>query len=245
MTIYEKTAGALIPQQRRTVATFPSGLVRVDHTYIGKTSLTATHRAFLAVGNDPPDGNTDPAIDGLKIFPDTQEIQRGDGFTEYKVSLYGRTTESLRVTGTIPFNRQATNGLRYNTWQVFGALAAPKDSILTYDSLGLDPALLDPFNFATNDPEEYMLTLNSGVQIVEYDSYVTPLGNFALLPSTRTRTYYTVDMTTDGTTVSSTYGFWLDDPEIVITSRRNFGEFFELELYTQRRGDFETLSAPP
>jgi hypothetical protein len=94
--IYEKTPGALIPTGDRTVSTFPSGLVRVDQTFVCKTTAAENHRADLAVGNDFPNGIY-PTMDGLKIFPDAQEVQRTDGFTEFKVSGYGRTN----TTGTV------------------------------------------------------------------------------------------------------------------------------------------------
>lgn len=84
-------ASDLIAQPGRAVNTFPSGLVRVDQVYLGLTSQAATHRATLAVGNDMPDGNSSPCIDGLKIFPEVQERRREDGWTEYIVSAYGRT----------------------------------------------------------------------------------------------------------------------------------------------------------
>lgn len=89
-TIFTSNPAALIPQPGRAVNTFPSGLVRVDQTYIGLTSHASTHRAILAVGNDMPDGDSSPCIDGLKIFPEVQERCREDGFTEYLVSAYGR-----------------------------------------------------------------------------------------------------------------------------------------------------------
>jgi hypothetical protein len=87
--IYQKTPGGLITTGERTVSTFPSGLVRVDQTFVCPTSDAATHRAALAVGNDMPGGSA-PAIDGLKIFPEPQEKRRTDGFTEFIVSAYGR-----------------------------------------------------------------------------------------------------------------------------------------------------------
>jgi len=92
-TSLEASSG-LIPQPGRAVNTFPSGLVRVDQTYLGLTSNAATHRAILAVGNDMPDGDTAPCIDGLKIFPEAQERRREDGFTEYIVSAYGRASST-------------------------------------------------------------------------------------------------------------------------------------------------------
>jgi hypothetical protein len=95
----------LIPQPGRAVTTFPSGLVRVDQTYFGLTEKQATHRALLAVGANMPDGDKYPAIDWpnsdgtnfeptLKIFPEVQESRREEGFTDYRVSAYGRTNES-------------------------------------------------------------------------------------------------------------------------------------------------------
>lgn len=93
ITIYEKTPSGLYATGDRTVSTFPSGLVRVDQTFVCKTSAAATHRAALAVGTDIPGGSA-PAIDGLKIFPEPQERKRDDGFTEFIVSAYGRTNST-------------------------------------------------------------------------------------------------------------------------------------------------------
>jgi hypothetical protein len=103
-TIYKSTS-ALIAQPGRAVNTFPSGLVRVDQIYLGLTANAATHRATLAVGNNMPDGDSSPCIDGLKIFPEVQERRREDGWTEYLVSAYGR----LNATGS--FDKKKKRGL--------------------------------------------------------------------------------------------------------------------------------------
>lgn len=95
--IYEKTLNGLYPTGQRTVSTFPSGLVRVDQTFVCKTSAAGTHRTALVVGANFPNGSS-PAIDGLKIFPEPQEKQRDDGFTEFIVSAYGRTSTSSTIT---------------------------------------------------------------------------------------------------------------------------------------------------
>jgi hypothetical protein len=91
--IYQKNPSELIPQGNRTVSTFPSGLVRVDQSFIGLTSLESTHRNQLQIGEPFPAGS-DPSIDGLSIFPAIQEKRLPDGFTEYIVSAYGRTNKS-------------------------------------------------------------------------------------------------------------------------------------------------------
>ena len=93
--IYEQSPNGLYATGQRTVSTFPSGLIRVDQTFACRTSAAATHRATLAVGADFP-GDSYPAIDGLKIFPEPQEKRRNDGFVEFTVSGYGR----LNTVGT-------------------------------------------------------------------------------------------------------------------------------------------------
>jgi hypothetical protein len=111
--IYQKTPGGLFATGERTVSTFPSGLVRVDQTFICPTSDAATHRAALAVGNDMP-GDSAPAIDGLKIFPEPQEKKRDNGFTEFIVSAYGRVSTN----GTINESRQTVRfGNYFYTWK--------------------------------------------------------------------------------------------------------------------------------
>ena len=98
-TLFKTSAAStgLIAQPGRAVNTFASGLVRVDQTYLGLTANASANRAILAVGNDMPDGDSTPCIDGLKIFPEVQERRREDGFTEYIVSAYGR----INTTGTV------------------------------------------------------------------------------------------------------------------------------------------------
>lgn len=106
----------LIPQSGRAATTFPSGLVRVDQSYLGLTEKQATHRVTLSVGNGMPDGDKYPAIDwenadgtnfepSLKIFPEVQESRRDDGFTDYKVSAYGRTNETGTTTRGLSFEK--------------------------------------------------------------------------------------------------------------------------------------------
>lgn len=113
-SIFITSPTALIAQPGRAVNTFPSGLVRVDQIYLGLTSQAATHRATLAVGNNMPDGNSSPCIDGLKIFPEVQERRRENGFTEFIVSAYGRANTTGRqetsvVSGTIRIDAAEAN----------------------------------------------------------------------------------------------------------------------------------------
>jgi hypothetical protein len=137
-TIFTTPAGeGLIPQAGRSVNTFPSGLVRVDQTYLGLTANAAEHRDILAVGNDMPDGDTSPCIDGLKIFPEAQERRREDGFTEYIVSAYGRSN----TTGFI-LNEPVVNKIDFKKGeQTYSAT-------FTFGSLNLETTMLesDPYS---------------------------------------------------------------------------------------------------
>jgi hypothetical protein len=81
----------LVTLPQRNVQTFPSGLVRVDRVYACRKTLADRFRQDLAAGNPLPLDPGTPAIDGLYIFPEPQEIRRDDGFVEFRVSAYGRT----------------------------------------------------------------------------------------------------------------------------------------------------------
>lgn len=82
---------ALKIQDNRTVQTYPSGLVRVERSYICPTKDEAKFRPTLEEGRVLPYDDGTPAIDGLYIFPTPNEIRRDDGFTEFRVTAYGRT----------------------------------------------------------------------------------------------------------------------------------------------------------
>lgn len=131
---------ALIPQPGRAVNTFPSGLVRVDQTYLGLTSQATTHRATLAVGNDMPDGDSSPCIDGLKIFPEVQERRREDGFTEYIVSAYGRA----KSTATIERSLTNIDHLQFSFFRGTATAKIVSHTIPTLASLNFPEDAFDP-----------------------------------------------------------------------------------------------------
>ena len=99
---------ALVWQPDIRVSTFASGLVLVQRSAVGRA--TDNHRDALQVGDILPLTNT-PAIDGLYIFPATQET-RTASHTTYLVSAYGRSTDkptyivSERVISDIQFQSQ-------------------------------------------------------------------------------------------------------------------------------------------
>lgn len=98
--IYHGTRN-LINIAGRSVQTFPSGLVRVERTYACRRGDEARYRADLKAGSILPNDIGEPAIDGLYIFPDTQEQTREDGFTDFRVSAYGRTNTTGRTSRSL------------------------------------------------------------------------------------------------------------------------------------------------
>lgn len=90
--IYKANSSGLIAQGDRSVTTYPSGLLKVEQTFIGLTANESTDRLQLQIGQSFPLDDS-PSIDGVFIFPATQENRGADGFTTYKVSGYGRINE--------------------------------------------------------------------------------------------------------------------------------------------------------
>lgn len=158
-TIFSSSSTALIPQPGRAVNTFPSGLVRVDQTYLGLTAQAATHRAILAVGNDMPDEDSSPCIDGLKIFPEVQERRREDGFTEYIVSAYGRVNMS-GGSADLFFNQQMSFGVIF-----YGGRQVSR----TYISTSGPSEILNPPIFAPFLSIQYSADVLGNVELFEGD----------------------------------------------------------------------------
>jgi hypothetical protein len=75
----------------RSVQTYPSGLVRVERSFMCRKGHVARYRNVFRVNEPMPFDNGAPAIDGLFIFPEPQEQVRDDGFVEFRVTAYGRT----------------------------------------------------------------------------------------------------------------------------------------------------------
>lgn len=225
--IYQKTPGGLFATGERTVSTFPSGLVRVDQTFICPTSAAATHRAALAVGNDMPGGST-PAIDGLKIFPEPQEKKRTDGFTEFIVSAYGRNTAEL-----VHFSNY-TNIIDYQVYgfsyrKTTGTIALPINESYKFEDTGLDMSSYMPSNpFERYDGVDFNLNFitipyNKSITLIHEDgsSSIIPLIFYRLNPIDRF--------------------FWFSEPYLKKIGERNYGYFKEVDFETHSditRGQF-------
>jgi hypothetical protein len=102
-------------------------------------------------------GGSEPAIDGLYIYPAPQEKTRSDGFTEFIVSAYGRInrtgTETLQwnvfsLSGTDTANNIQVTGIYKNrTKRVEIVFDESEIEDLSFDeSKVTTPVLIDGFN---------------------------------------------------------------------------------------------------
>jgi hypothetical protein len=231
--IYEKNAGELIPQGGRSVSTFPSGLIRVDQTFICSTPNVATHRADLKIKEDFP-GGSEPAIDGLYIYPEVQENRRGDGFSELIASGYGRTAVTLQnirkqvFTGT--FQRTFVNGsLLYSTTLFYsrniinGFIAIKDGDSLSVEDLGLDDQLFVPFNLVNID-DNYEIVITSIEFNYKSQNYIDWNGDL------RTRYFSKINFYNTRWGSGISFNFPWASPTIKVINSQNFGVFKELEI---------------
>ena len=158
MPIFEKNPGSLTPTAGRAVSNFSSGLVRVDRKYVCTTEAAPIHRAYLLDGSAVPDGNNSPAIDGLFIHPTPNELEVGDGFTEFQISAYGRTktvASGLILTPTPNYGYEPRKtgaavlepwAITYSLFEASGTICTKSDDPLVYDGINLPENILLPFN---------------------------------------------------------------------------------------------------
>lgn len=190
-TIFEQSAGSLIPQPDRTVATFDSGLLRVDQQFVCTTANAAAHRATLAVSSEFP-GNTSPAIDGLVIFPSPQESRTGDGFTTFMVSAYGRYTDTLisqrrgatsttilssfvEDTDGVPVSTDTRDFAIVSTNSLVGKIAIIEEDGLTFEQLNLDPTFGEPISVIPVKPTDVIAEISRSsttVNAVSWDGQI-------------------------------------------------------------------------
>lgn len=249
ITIYEQNQGGLIATGERSVTTFASGLCRVDRVYVCASSAAATHRQTLSIGAELPDDDSAPAVDGLYIFPAPQESKRGDGFTEFRVSAYGRNTLSTPDLVMMP-DRMQIPDCNFAVWKVSGSVCVPSETTFGIRDLGIayDDDFLFPFDaympFAPD--RKFLGVTETSIVIprliqkqVTVDNGTTYFvqGVEKQPPGTRT---YGVQMTLDGTTVDTTIPITLRDPEIKYTGYQCYGKFMEITFES-----FRAIYQPP
>ena len=219
MTIFIANPTALIAQPGRAVNTFPSGLVRVDQVYLGLTSQAATHRATLAVGNDMPDGDSSPCIDGLKIFPEVQERRREDGFTEFIVSAYGRSKATATIAREVKQLSEPADFYLRDMLIKRGTATAKivSATIPTFDSLNFPADTFDPisaFLFTDADGEPEVDSITKISESTRTETWRFEFGSITrtarLLKPGVTKGFYKSIFPIPLTISSSNFGYWTE-----------------------------------
>ena len=232
MTIYESTTGGLVTTGDRSISRFPSGLVRIDQTYVGATGYESEHRALLADGIILPSQSDDPTLDGLYILGGAQEMRDGLGFTKYQVSGYGRLSESAveftRTQKTLLIRKDESQfSLKVIVYDMTGVIVKPRGEVVTPDDFSFESSFLMPL-----DVSYLFHPYNNTTGITEINS-----NNRAVV----TRKYR-VDFEEAIDAVTS-QTFSLVDPSIRITAQRSFGKWseFEYELIRESELDIDEL----
>ncbi len=166
--------------------TFPSGLVRVERSFAVPAALDVVYRPMFAAGEPMPFDDGLPAIDGLYIFPEPQEQDRGDGFTEFRVAAYGRviplqelTIERGSIKGTYAFTTTGfdnVNGTLVGTSQIFELPSINE----TYTLRGVLPST-DPIGsvlVAPNISSPAVYPVGSSTPLIPVQTYGQPYQAF-------------------------------------------------------------------
>jgi hypothetical protein len=238
--IYEQTSGALVPQAERTLSTFESGLVRVDRKYICRSSVAATHRSTLAVGNTLPYDEDGVTLDGLYIYPTPQETKRGDGFTEFSVSAYGRIYDTIQNV-TTRSEDISTPQYRYqqNTLNAKMVLVGTEINLPLLDEY---ETLLQPYNvYVKAQPTWRLLRIERVTAdrprpvFYSYDAARRAAGDGVSFSTVGVVVSgFIMYFTVDGVSVVGTGSILQQEAKPQITSSRNYGRFTEIDIEYRR-----------
>ena len=252
-TIYEKTPGALIAAPGRTVNSFESGIIRVDRAYVCATSSAATHRATLVRGGVAPDDDPWPTLDGLFIHPTPNEVERGDGFTEFRVTSFGRSiTSSPDILTSVRKHGQDlfamnTGSISYSVWDPGGTIVLKYDEVLNFETLNLSTDILMPFNVRLLGTSAADYSFSS---IVEFGGIFSAnnmsyselqrvsdqlFSQRSSIDSNRNSLIQAYRATfTSPTAPDRVIRFWVYLPEVTVTSQNVFGGFSEVKFTSVR-----------
>jgi hypothetical protein len=178
----------LIAMPGRSVQTFPSGLVRVERSFMCRKDDAARYRNILRVNEPMPFDDGAPAFDGLFIFPDPQEQVRDDGFAEFRVTAYGRTnatgSQSINITRgefSADLNVALSQITVLRCLPTFSALNDFVDPPKVKLEFAWSVKIEIPLQRIIDIPQGAVLTVNQQLEsVLNNSSYVAPFGGFIL-----------------------------------------------------------------
>ena len=199
----------------RTVNTFASGLVRVDTSYAVPTQYAqATRNGSFQVGQPILGNDVDPAVDGLFLYPDAQEVRKEYGITELIASYYGRTRTDVPPP-TVIERSVGIGGLVLSLNDLFFQFVVPVGEIINFRDQNLFDSIL-------SEPNSVYTTADGFVNFVKAKTYQ----GSGILAGFDSYTYDVFDR-------SQSY-FLLRQPYITVIAQRNFGKFVELDVTYKR-----------
>lgn len=243
--IYHSRGGELIAQPGRSVTNFPGGLVRVDQTYIGQTSHREDHRAICAVANPMPDGNQNPSLEGLFIYPDVNEIEREDGFTEYRVSAYGRRNSDLSGLLLTQIEQEydyAGGNITFSVYEATGTITVPTGTVMTPGAINVSEEVRLPFNISRVGWTTVSLTPGEPIQLPpQFPPFGGVNQNSAIFveadaqPDRSFRRRYILELQSQVEGEPNIkLNIYIKDPIVKITGQQFYGKYVEYQIQMTR-----------
>ena len=197
----------------RTTNTFASGLVRVDQSYAIPTSnIQSVRNEYFQLGAELI-GDTYPAVDGMFLYPDAQEVRKEYGITEMIASYYGRTrTDVPPPTATERTIELLGTSISMSINDLFFQFVVPVGEIINFRDRDL-------FNSPLSEPNAIYYAGES----IPFSKSSSPGNSFD---------YYNYNAITE---IFSNSPLQLVKPTILVTAQRNFGEFVELDVTYNRK----------
>lgn len=240
----------LIALPNRTVQTYPSGLVRVERSFVCRKADAAKFRKQIIRGEKMPQDTGDVAVDDLFIFPDPSEVARDDGFSEFRVTAYGRTNKTGQRFSQLPITRFVAFTASYQQYNQFYdpadesvplTITTPLASSIAVDVISPTYNLCVPSNEIFTQPDdinELGRAFISGTQTDFFSQSFSAAEIFPILDANVSPS--------SSVKINSTSGF-------IITNfqRVNFGKFDEIfvsygvRLSSINFGSFVNKSSPP
>jgi hypothetical protein len=200
----------------RTVNTFASGLVRVDQSYaIPTANIQSVRTASFEVGSEIV-GDTYPAVDGLYLYPDAQEVRKETGMTELMASYYGRTRTDVPPPTVIERSISLSSTI-ISINDLFFEFVVPVGEVVNFRDQDL-------FNTTLSEPNA--IYTDSGETLVNFRKSFTGEGGVGI-PVLFDCYSYVND-------IGTTSYLNLRKSKFLVTAQRNFGNFIELDVTHKR-----------
>lgn len=216
-TLYTKDGQDIFTLPGRTINTFASGLVRVDQSYALKTSnIQFARDDYFQIGSIIFDEDQYPAVDGLYLYPDAQEVRKEYGITELIASYYGRTRTDVPPPTVIERSISLSNNI-ISINDLFFEFVVPVGEVVNFRDQDL-------FNTTLSEPNA--IYIDNGETLVNFRKTFTGAGG-AGVP-------VLFDCYSFTNSIGTTSFLNLRKPTILVVAQQNFGNFVELNVTYKR-----------